>query len=68
LKLIAKHFGKSAFEEVREKYRAKDVATDDILDAFAALWTAKRIWTSNARSLLENPPTDSKGLKMEIVY
>ncbi len=41
---------------------------DDILDAFAALWTAERINRGEACSLPANPPVDSNQLPMRIVY
>ncbi len=43
------------------------VAVDDILDAFIALWTAKRIFNNSANTIPENPPSDRYGLHMEIV-
>ena len=44
------------------------LADDDILDAMATLWTAKRIADGTARSLPEDPPLDATGLPMRIVY
>ncbi len=68
-KLVADYFGAVAFQKVRRNYpRKKDIADDDILDAFAALWTAERIASNNARTLPEEPPVDAFGLRMEIVY
>ena len=52
----------------RADYLKKDVADDDILDAFAALWTATRIFEGRARSLPERPPIDAAGLLMRILY
>ena len=43
-------------------------AVDDLLDAFAALWTARRVASGEARRLPESPPLDSAGLHMEIWY
>jgi predicted RNase H-like nuclease len=40
---------------------------DDVLDAFAALWTAERIVTGKSFTLPSDPPIDSCGLRMEIV-
>jgi len=60
--------GPRAYETVRERYLHKEVASDDILDAFAALWTAERIINRDAQSLPEEPPVDSAGLPMRIVY
>ena len=50
------------------KYRRKQVARDDILDALAAAVTAKLGWPDKLQTLPECPPTDSKGLPMEMVY
>ena len=58
------------YEEIRCRYMKKQVADDDILDALAAAITAK-IGSQEGnefRTLPENPPTDSKGLSMEMVY
>ena len=43
-------------------------ALDDLLDACAAAWTAGRIAYGTARRLPAEPPLDSHGLRMEIVY
>ena len=42
-------------------------AEDDILDAFAALWTAERIAQGVARTIPPVPPKDSFGLPMRMV-
>jgi len=65
--LVAQHFGADAFQTVRDRYTRKDVANDDILDAFAALWTAERIAAGTSRTLPPDPPLDSAGLPMRIV-
>jgi predicted RNase H-like nuclease len=41
-------------------------APDDVLDAAAALWTAKRIDRGVARCIPAAPPFDSRGLRMEM--
>lgn len=66
--LVDGHFGVEAFSEVRGLYPKKDVGDDDIVDAFAALWTAERIVRGAARRLPDVPPMDGLGLPMEIVY
>jgi predicted RNase H-like nuclease len=43
-------------------------ALDDYYDACAAAWTAWRFATGQAQRLPPDPPTDSMGLRMEIVY
>ncbi len=40
---------------------------DDLLDAFAALWTAERFVNGTALSLPAIPPVDSCGLRMEMI-
>ncbi len=67
-RLVADHFGLLAYEEVRRRFPRRLVADDDILDAFAALWTAERVLSGDALTLPAVPPTDSSGLSMEIVY
>ena len=60
----------SIFTEARRKYAKGQVANDDILDALALAITAKIVSQNGGRlgTLPENPPTDSKGLPMEMVY
>jgi predicted RNase H-like nuclease len=43
-------------------------APDDLLDACAAAWTAGRVARGTAERLPETPPTDARGLRMEIVF
>ena len=64
--LLRAHFG----EVVQTAVAGKDhqaCAVDDILDAFAALWTAERIDKGWAVRLPKDPPQDRVGLRMEIV-
>src|SRR5204863_3751989 len=68
LTLVGAHFGSVAFDRVRARHSRRDAADDDILDAFAALWTAERIANGTARTLPENPPLDATGLPMRIIY
>ena len=42
------------------------VAADDILDAYVLAWTALRISSGKAKRLPPEPPTDARGLRMEI--
>ncbi|HEX3069522.1 MAG TPA: DUF429 domain-containing protein, partial [Thermoanaerobaculia bacterium] len=65
--LIDDHFGPLAFESARASIARRDAADDDIADAFAALWTARRIAAGNARSLPDVPPFDRAGLPMRMV-
>lgn len=66
--LVDSAFGEEAFASVRADVQRGDVADDDILDAFAALWTALRIVRGSEARLPEDPPEDAVGLRMEIVY
>lgn len=50
-----------------DKRRLK-CSTDDVLDAFAALWTAERIVSGEFGQLPLAPPNDGNGLRMEIVF
>lgn len=56
-----------AFDAIRAAYARKDVASDDILDALVALWTASRIRAGTALSFPEGPVhRDAHGLAMVI--
>jgi predicted RNase H-like nuclease len=68
LALVDRHLGDDAFPRIRSQWRKKDVADDDVLDAFAALWTAERLARGDAVSLPDPPPRDAFGLPMRIVY
>jgi predicted RNase H-like nuclease len=41
-------------------------ASDDLLDAFATLWTAERLISGTGTVLPTDPPRDPRGLRMEI--
>lgn len=47
-------------------WRAASAAVDDLVDAAAASWTAARIANRSARRFPDDPPLDSRGLRMEI--
>ncbi len=66
--LVVKHFGVEAVEETRAKYLVKCVSHDDIYDAFAALWTAERIFAGKAGVIPDPSPHDAIGLRMEMWY
>ena len=66
--LVVRHFGEDVLEAVRKQLAPQRAPTDDILDAFAALWTAERIAHGVARTLPDEPLFDARGLRMEIVY
>jgi predicted RNase H-like nuclease len=67
LALVAVHFGAAAFPAVRRRHSRSEAADDDLLDAFAALWTAERVLRGEAVALPSSPPRDGMGLRMEIV-
>ena len=67
LALVAGHFGPAAFAAARLCHLRRKVADDDLLDAFAALWSAEQILRGEAISLPAAPPRDAFGLRMEIV-
>ena len=54
--------------EARASIARRHAADDDIADAFAALWTARRIVAGIARSLPDVPSLDRAGLPMRMVY
>ena len=66
--LVENHFGSSAFNEIRKNHYLKDVAKHDIIDAFAVLWTAERIYCGKAVSIPSEIEFDSLGLRMGIWY
>jgi predicted RNase H-like nuclease len=47
-------------------YRTADVGPDDLLDACACAWTARRIHEGRSIRFPANPPLDARGLRMEI--
>lgn len=67
-RLVAEHFGEESIEIIRGRHLVKNVAHDDIYDAFAALWTAKRIHKKIAKRIPESVVTDEKGLSMEMWF
>jgi predicted RNase H-like nuclease len=68
LALVSAHFGAEVYERVAAQVKGQGVAPDDILDAFAALWSAQRIFEGKARRLPAEPVFDSLGLPMHIWY
>jgi predicted RNase H-like nuclease len=55
-------------EEGLARFPGKDVSPDDVLDAYAAAWTAMRVFQGEAGCIPENPACDSKGVAMVIWY
>ena len=68
LKLINDYFGNASFKNARNCFQKQEVADDDILDAFATLWTAYRWQKKQAKNLPEIPEIDQTGLPMRIVF
>ena len=50
------------------RFPRSQVASDDILDAYAAVWTAVRIADNSAKRIPARPPIDAKRLRMEMWY
>ena len=59
---------RQAFIDDLKTFKRKQVALDDLLDAYALAETALRIANGQADHLPANPPVDKKGLRMEIWY
>ena len=73
LKLVNDTFKTDVFGNARKELKQrgllkKDVADDDILDAFATLWTARRWKEGKALCLPKTRVTDKVGLPIQIVY
>ncbi|HNR12798.1 MAG TPA: DUF429 domain-containing protein [Thermodesulfobacteriota bacterium] len=64
--LVSSRYG-TAYTCALSALPAGQYSRDDLLDAFSALWTAERIHAGQALSLPVCPPTDSCGLRMEIL-
>ncbi len=64
--LVRAHFGK-AYQRLSNALPGRRFGRDDLMDAFAALWTAERVISGNALTLPANPPVDEFGLRMEIL-
>jgi len=65
LALVEKVFGDAA-REVREAVPRRQATDDDILDAFAALWTAQRIHDGTVECVGAQDERDEFGLPMQI--
>ena len=62
--LLRRHFESFDFESIRNLYPRKDVMDNDILDAMAVLWSARRIKANEASFLPKIPEKPN----MQIVY
>ena len=56
------------YDDVMANYFRKVVARDDILDALAAAVTARLGYPDRLATLPDDPPTDDRGLPMEMVF
>jgi len=66
LQLLRAH-GFDSMEKTVDAHAGSDVGADDILDAYAACWTARRMAAGSALRLPEQePPRNAAGLRMEI--
>ncbi|MBN3752720.1 DUF429 domain-containing protein [Paraburkholderia sp. Tr-20389] len=65
--LLAPVFGAVLQTALDERF-ARHVQKDDVLDAFAVLWSARRIASDSAVRLPAEEPRDSAGLPMVIRY
>ena len=55
------------YDTVRRQFDRRSVAHDDILDAFAALWSARRTASGRPATIPETPGRDRFGLRMEML-
>jgi predicted RNase H-like nuclease len=67
-RLVTQLIPEETLTRIRAAYPNNHVATDDVHDACAALWTAQRIQTNTARSIPDPPPRDPTNLQMAIWY
>ncbi|RJQ74415.1 MAG: DUF429 domain-containing protein [Desulfobacteraceae bacterium] len=70
LDLLERAYPRSStvFKAALARYRRKDLARDDILDALVNAVTAARLKDHACATLPRRPPRDRRGLAMEIVY
>ena len=71
-KLVTAQHGEKAVLKIREEHKQSDVADDDILDAIAAAWTARRINFGEKKKKYKCipegvPERDEMGLPMQML-
>ncbi|MBI4311251.1 MAG: DUF429 domain-containing protein [Chloroflexi bacterium] len=66
--LLGSEFGPTVVEECSKQRHGTHAKVDDLYDALAALWSARRISEGKGKRLPEHPEKDSEGLVMEINY
>lgn len=65
-RLVENHYGNS-YRRARVMPARACYASNDLLDAFAALWTAERVYAGQAMTLPAAPPTDAYGIPMRML-
>ena len=68
LSFLCDIFPSEALYQALTAFRHAEASRHDILDAFAMLWSAKRIATSRAERLPSMPVYDARGFDMAIWY
>jgi predicted RNase H-like nuclease len=68
LKLLAETLEIPAASREIERLCAGPARPDDVLDAIAVAWTARRAAEGRAQRFPAEPEVDDNGLRMEIVY
>lgn len=66
--LLSQEFGRDLWTKSRASTVARPAKPDDLLDATAAVWTARRIAGGIAGRLPKVPEKDANGLRMEMVF
>lgn len=66
--LLSREFGPEQVRALVTSCPRHMAATDDVLDALVALWTARRIASGSALTLPSTPQVDSTGLRTAIHY
>jgi len=70
LSLVSKHeeIADDFFRDIKEEFRRNQVEEDDIVDSMALALAAKHSVDNGIKTIPENPPVDSEGLKMAIHF
>ena len=58
----------SNLDDLLAEAPSRGCVLDDVYDAIVAAWTAAQALIGRAAILPENPPLDSKGLRLEMLY
>lgn len=65
---VREKIAKDYFREIKEEFRRNEVEEDDIVDAMALAFAAKKSEETGIKSMPENKPSDSKGLRMAVHF